>query len=476
MDQKHKKKKKSREQLTDVESYLYSLRNSGAKLGLERMRRLLIILNNPEKSFKCILIGGTNGKGSTTAMLSSVLLEAGFNTGGFTSPHLVHLSERVSFNGKDISKKNLSRIVNVVKSAIDIEVKKDRTFEQPTFFEVMTASTLLYFREKKADFAVLEVGLGGRLDATNAVDPVLSVITNISLEHTQILGDTVSKIANEKAGIIRKNSFLITASHDKEVLDLFKAITSEKNTTMIEVGKDITINSISSGIEGHDFKAKMDGWDIDVSIPFLGAHQIDNACCALGAISVLRKLLFAIPDDAVKKGMKNARWRGRFEIVRKNPFVIVDGAKDPNAMLCLRKTIDELKAATGYGKLILVLAISSDKDIKGMVDNIVPASEKIVITRHDVSDRAAEPSAIAAYVSRHNKEFWIRQDMKSAIKMALSVAGKTDAVLVAGSVFGAGEALEILSNGQKHGKGTLGRCVNEILKNKTSIRLFTKTN
>jgi len=302
----------------NISAYLYSLRGKGAKLGLGRVRSLAEALDSPQKEFRSVLIGGTSGKGSTAAMLSSILKEAGFRVGTFTSPHLSSLTERIAVNGEPIKENELGEIIEKIKAAVE-----KMEGEHPTFFEVMAAAAFCYFREKEVDFAVLEVGLGGRLDATNITEPAVSVITNVSLEHTRVLGDTIEKIAKEKAGIIQSNGILVTAAQGK-ALDVLENICRERNSAIIKVGKDITFKGLESAARGQRFSVMLPGKSYELFVPLLGKHQLMNAACAVGAAYALERQGSGIPENALRQGLRNVRWPGRIEIVQEKPLVVLD--------------------------------------------------------------------------------------------------------------------------------------------------------
>ncbi|MBU0532951.1 bifunctional folylpolyglutamate synthase/dihydrofolate synthase [Candidatus Micrarchaeota archaeon] len=414
----------------DLTNYLYSLKSRGAKLGLERVQQLVDVLGNPQNEFKSIVVGGTSGKGSTAIMLSSILKEAGFKVGTFTSPHLSSLTERIVVNGKKIPEKELARIVKKIKETIE----NTKWSEQPTFFEVITAAAFLYFKEQKVDFAVLEVGLGGRLDATNITEPVVSVITNISLEHMKILGNSIAAIAKEKAGIIRENRTLITAAAGK-ALEVFEKICKEKNSKIVRVGKEIVIMRKNADYSGQEVEVRISDKKYEIKIPFLGRHQLENAACAIGAAYKLE-----VDDSAITKGLLKAKWPGRIEIIQNKPMVILDCAKDAKAMERLKETISEdLK----YNKLIVVLSISSDKNIQVMVNEIAQVADLIVISAHKVMERAVDPKIIAEEVERYAKNYVIVKDVKQAVKHAITLAEENDLVLITGSIFTVAEAREL---------------------------------
>ncbi len=417
-----------------MRDYLYSLRNRGMKLGLERVRMLARALGDPQEGFKSVIVGGTSGKGSTAAMISSILQSSGYKVGRYTSPHISDLMERIAIDGRGIPEKELEKIVDKIKDTIK-RMKDGPGFEHPTFFEVMTAAAMLYFRESKVDYAVLEVGLGGRLDATNIAPAAVSVITNISLEHTKILGGSIEKIADEKAGIIKEGGMLVTAASGR-ALEVLERICRERRSDIVVVGRDIVYDRKATDIRGQDFDVELHGKRYEaLRLPLLGRHQLENASCAIGAADALG----IAGEDVMRRGLSDVRWPGRFEIVQEGPLVILDCAKDAAAMARLCETMSDVS----FSRLVLILGISSDKDIGSMVDRIVPLADDVIITAHKVMDRAADPKRIAKEVSRHMKNFRIVYDVREAVEMALSITGKDDAVLVTGSLFTVAEARQI---------------------------------
>ena len=422
----------------DVTDYLNSIR--GIKLGLESVKSLLESMGNPQKKYKSILVGGTSGKGSTVAMIASILKEAGYNVGVFTKPHLSSFTERIVVNGERIPEEDVIRFVEYTKLVIK-NMKKNPDFSHPTFFEVVVAIALKYFEEKKVDIAVLEVGMGGRLDATNVVDPLVSVITNISLEHTKMLGDTILKIAREKAGIIKENGIMVTATEYDNVFSLFKKTCGKKKSRIFHVGNDIEFEKVNSSIKGQSFNIKVfDKKYENLYIPLLGDHQLLNAAVTVGAIEALNLRGIHVNRESIKYGLRRVKWPGRLEIVQKNPLVVLDCAKDPNAMKKLKEAV--LKNFK-YDKLILVISISSDKDINSMMKEIIPISDFILVTRHKVMNRGTDTKLLAEFVKKYSKNHMIIDDVKDAVRKALSIAKEKDMVLVTGSLFTVGEAREI---------------------------------
>lgn len=431
-----------------IEGYLYSLRGRGAKLGLGRVGKLLEALGNPQDGFMSIVVGGTSGKGSTVAMLSSILSEAGYRTGRFTSPHLSTLTERIAIDGKETTVEELGGTIDRIRAAIDGMAGEDG-FEHPTFFEVLTAAALLFFREREVDFAVLEVGLGGRLDATNAFPHILSVITNVSLEHTKILGGTIAEIAREKGGIIAENGILVTCA-EGEAFDVLRRICGQRGCRLVDAGREVAIRQLGVHGTSQAFNARMGGRDFgELRLPLLGRHQLSNAACALGAISKLSAMGYDISDEAVRKGLERTVWPGRMEIMQENPLVVLDSAKDPAAM---RKLRDALGECFGYGRLILVLGISSDKDIGAMAEAIMPEAHVVIATAHKAMGRAADPRLVADHARRLSKDCETVPDVKDAVRRAISLSGEGDMVLVAGSLFTVAEARELWGKGSSFGR------------------------
>ncbi|MDD5136055.1 MAG: bifunctional folylpolyglutamate synthase/dihydrofolate synthase [Candidatus Omnitrophica bacterium] len=403
---------------------------------LDRMERLAAGLGDPQKYFRSIHIAGTKGKGSTSAIAYSILKEAGYRTGLYTSPHLISFRERIRIDDKFISEEDVSRLLSKIKDVIDDMPEAGR----PTFFEVYTALSYLYFKEAKVDFAVFEVGLGGRLDATNILEPLVSVITPISYEHTDKLGHTLAEIAGEKAGIIKEDATCIIAPQEEEALKTILRVCEDKRARPVLVGKDIRFE----GFEFNDSKeifgvAGLSSRYPRLEMALLGSHQIVNAATAIGIIESLRLKGIDITDDAVRRGVRNARWPGRLEIVSKRPYLLIDGAQNRASANALVKAV---KRIFRYNKLVLVLGVSKDKDIKGMLEELLPVSDRIILTKAKVIERAAEPQRIKEFITRTDKDIYLTSSVKEAVSMARSLAAPDDLILITGSLFVVGEAID----------------------------------
>ena len=398
--------------------YLYSLeRKKGSRLGLENIKNLLKKINNPEKSLKVIHVAGTNGKGSVCAMISSMLQEAGYKVGMYTSPHLKDFRDRFLINNKEISKKDIVKYFLKVKKFIDGQ----------TFFEVITAMAFLYFTDKKVDFLVLEVGLGGRLDATNVVKPLVSVITNIDIEHTDFLGKSLEKIAYEKAGIIKKNIPVVSGAKGKSS-EIIKKI-CKKNHCELFINKKYRKVNHRFDINGYK----------NLRLNLKGNFQLENSSIAVTTIDVLNIYYnLKINKNSIKNGLKIVEWPGRFEFFKKN--ILVDCAHNPSALRVLVNELKILKAEGHYKKLILIIGIMNDKDIKKMIGIIEPFAGKIILTKAK-TPRAEEPLKIKKFVKNKNKVKIIK-DVKKAVKYAEKTAEKGFLILVTGSCFVVGEAIK----------------------------------
>ncbi len=419
--------------------WLFNLHRFGSKPGLKVIRHLLTLMGNPHENFKSIHITGTNGKGSTTAMISSILMEAGYKTGMFTSPHLTNFSERIQINGEEIQKKDVLRILHVIRPiAENMSTSEEPGIRHPTFFEVITALCFKYFSEKNVDIAVLEVGMGGKLDATNVVHSLVSVITNVSLEHTQVLGDTVLEIAEKKAGIIKPHSIVITATENDDVYELFKQRSILSNSEIFRVGKNIHYKKTESSLENQKFSLKgIVNEYPKLEIPLLGEFQIINAATAVGAVEALTYHNIEIPFNSIIHGLKNVKWPARLEIMQQKPLVLIDAAKDVEAIKAVKNSIlSDFK----YDKLISVVSISSDKKISQMLEHLGDVTDFFIFTTHKVQGRAANPNTLGKEIERWKKPYEVIPDIEEAIKKALKSATEDDLILIIGSVFLVGEA------------------------------------
>ncbi|MFH0956884.1 MAG: Mur ligase family protein, partial [Candidatus Aenigmatarchaeota archaeon] len=377
--------------------YLESRKFAASKFGLERIRHLLKELGSPERDLRIVHVTGTNGKGSVTTMISSILSCAGYRTGTYISPHLTDFRERIAVDGEMIGSGEFAVLMEKIKPVADEMEGKEEAGGRPTYFEMATAAAFLHFRKKNVDFAVIEVGLGGRLDATNVIgDNLVAVITNVSLEHTKCLGDNEALIAAEKAEIIKKGSSVVTAATG-EALAVIEEKCDSLSCPLTVVGRDVTFSKIASGISGTKFSVRTQE-KYGLSTPMPGDHQMANAACAVAAAEFLSEAGHRVGRKAITEGIEKAVIAGRFEVAGKSPCVILDGAHNPAGMKTARKA---LQGVFPGKKAILVLSICSDKDIPAIVREIAPAVERIIVTRHSVKERVADPAAIAAQARKH---------------------------------------------------------------------------
>ncbi len=415
-------------------------------LKLERVKGFLSLIGNPQKSLRVIHVAGTKGKGSSCAFAAYILKEAGFRVGLYTSPHLNNFRERIRildrFSGRArnhggdfegmVSQKELASLVKELKPVIN-KYNRQSKYGALSFFEVYTAIAFLYFKRKKTDFAVLETGMGGALDATNAASSFVCGITPVSFEHIRQLGKTLKKIAGEKAGIIKsKQAIVISALQDNQAAQAIRRRCKRFQAKLYEVGRQIKY-----------FKSK-DGFTIkglhgvykDLRLRLLGEHQMANAALAVGLIEALSSYGFNIGSRPIRLGLKNTIWPGRCELLKKNPWVVLDGAQNLASAKILKSAIeDNFK----YNKLILVLGISADKDTLGICKTLDQLADKIILTRAATS-RAALPVKLSAYFKR---KVYLTQSVKEAKLLAESLARKKDLILVTGSLFVVGEFRDV---------------------------------
>ena len=417
-------------------NYLYSLQKHGIKLGLANINELMALLGNPHKPYYSVHVAGTNGKGSTSSALASILMEGGFKVGLFTSPHLVSFTERIRINNTPISESE------VIETASRVHASMAGRELTPTFFEFVTAMAFYYFAQNKIDWAVVETGMGGRLDATNVILPQVSIITNIGLEHCEFLGRNISDIAFEKAGIIKPEIPVITSSKIPEVVDLLKNIALSRNSEIHIYDKDFkgTFISMDDGRTTFDYQGEMNFRNLSVSLP--GRYQIYNACMAIRACETLREKGFAISDDSIRSGLMNVNIGGRLEWVSKSPPVLVDGAHNPDAA---RALADSVKTLFPDKKIILITGIMDDKDIKGILRPLVHISEYIILARAKY-ERSALPEKLYDHIMDFkdiSSPVKVASSIYEALELAKKLCREDNIILATGSFYTAGEVKEI---------------------------------
>jgi dihydrofolate synthase/folylpolyglutamate synthase len=416
---------------------------------LERFTVLCERLGNPQDKLKCIHVGGTNGKGSVTAMISSILKSAGYNVGSYYSPFVYNIRERVQLNGSLISESDFTRLTEFIRP-IAAEIGETE-LEHPTEFEFKTALALVYYVEQGVDFAVLEVGLGGRLDATNIVNPLVSVITNVTMDHMEHLGNTIPEIAYEKAGIIKEDGHLVTASMDEEALNVLVQTCHERNSLMWHVhphesqpcrskissvmtNQPLKLDAVSKPGDTLNGCISLDGIRStyeEIQIGMHGDFQNVNASTAIGAIEALQCRGFAISEVAIREGLMAAYLPGRLEILHEKPYLLIDGAHNIDAA---HKLADALKHQFQYEKLIMIIGMASGHLVDDVVGTLAPMADLVIAVAAD-NERSIPPSDIAECAREYCPNVMIIMSVKDAVCKALTLASENDMICVAGSFY-----------------------------------------
>lgn len=422
--------------------FIHESHKFGMRLGLDNIKKLLELLGNPQNNLKIIHVAGTNGKGSTCSFISSILKESGYKVGLYTSPFLETFTERIRVNGENISEEEVGKIVSLIKEKIEIMVSEGYSY--PTEFEIVTAMAFYYYNQEKVDFVALEVGLGGRYDATNVIDkPVVSAITSISLDHTGILGDTLAKIAFEKGGIIKENCPTIVYPQQEEASEVIKNICAEKKSKYIECDfKNIEIKS--SNINSQIYNCNINGKELrDLEIKLIGDHQIKNSIVALNVIEYLNDIKITnISEENIRKGLLETKWPGRIEKISENPMFIIDGAHNEEGAKSLANSID--KYFENKNK-ILVIGMLEDKDIESVLDLLIPKFNRVITTTPD-NPRAIDANKLKEKIERYNIEVTCKPNIKEAVGYALEISNKDDIIISAGSLYMIGNVRTIIVN------------------------------
>ena len=429
--------------------YLYDLRKYGFKFGLQNITKLMDALHNPHRNFRSVHVAGTNGKGSTAALISSVLRATGLRVGLFTSPHLISFTERIQVNGREISGQEVSELTAEIRETVG-----NLEDFSPTFFEVVTAMAMVYFKRQEVDIAVVEVGMGGRLDATNILVPEVSVLTPVGIDHSQFLGSSLREIAREKAGIVKQSVPVVSALQEPEPEAVIREVSEERNSPLFLYGKDFHGSLLSYGLKGLTFDY-LDGscHMKNLFVPLTGPHQLMNVCVAIK--SVLQTSFDTTLDisNAAKQGLRSVRWPGRFDLISTRPPVIIDGAHNPAAAQALAKTLHQTFGSDSV-KLIMVFGIMSDKDIRGILSPLLPLAHKVICTAPRDA-RAATPATIAEVVtSLGHPESRTAPTVKEALALAENLSQEEprrsdpdefeSLIVVTGSFYTIGEAKEAL--------------------------------
>lgn len=412
-------------------AYLQSLMTFGSQLGLARIRKLLELMGNPQNSYKTIHVTGTNGKGSTSAMIASILSASGISTALYTSPHLTRYTERMNVNGEEAAPEDFAQAIGYTAKFVQQMIEQE--FEHPTEFEIVTAAAFYFFARKKVEVAVIEVGLGGLLDSTNVIIPEVSIITNVTLEHMDRCGNTIEEIACHKAGIIKQGRPVITAAQGKAL-----AVIRQK---AVQAGSALTVydKDFFSQTSGHDLASQQLRLtdlthELRVNLPLMGEHQAVNAALAWQGVSCLARQDGRITEKTMRLGLESTKWPGRFEVHQGQPTVIFDGAHNPAGIKVLRQTLNDYLPGRA---IVFVLGILRDKAISEMVTTLLTSDDKVIVTL-PLSERACPAAQVAAVIEQRqllSSPVQVAEDFSEAFRLACQLAGMEGIVCVTGSLY-----------------------------------------
>jgi dihydrofolate synthase/folylpolyglutamate synthase len=406
---------------------------------LRRVEMLLARLGHPEQAARSVHIAGTKGKGSTAAMIASILTRAGYRTGLYTSPHLLSIRERVQIDGRLIAEEALARLVAVIKPEVEA-VNATGGLGELTTFELLTTLAFVYFRDMGVAYQVLETGLGGRLDATNVVQPEVAVITSISYDHVDVLGDTLAQIATEKAGIIKPGGTVVCSPQAPEAMAVMEKVCREREVRLVKIGSDVIWKREIFSPEGQAFQLQgIKGW-YHLELPLLGEHQLENATAAVAAVEVLAEHGAQVSAQDMAAGLARVRWPGRLQVLRQRPWVLVDGAHNADSA---RRLVGALRQYFQYDRAILIFGASSDKNIAGMVAELAPFSSGIIAVQSH-HPRAVTAARLVSEFTGHGVIPQVAEDVAAAVELALDQARPGDLICATGSLFVVAEVMEYL--------------------------------
>ncbi|GLX69540.1 bifunctional folylpolyglutamate synthase/dihydrofolate synthase [Paenibacillus glycanilyticus] len=422
---------------TEAVDWINGLIPFGIRPGLDRIEQLLERLNNPHRRLKFIHIAGTNGKGSTCAYLTSVLLKSGYDVGTFTSPYITKFTNRFQYNGQDIDEETLLRLSNELKPHVEAIAETD--FGSPTMFEVSTALAILFYATVTyPDFVVWETGLGGRMDVTNIVTPIISVITNVGHDHMDRLGNTLEAVAGEKAGIIKAGVPVVSAVAQPEVVEVVKRTAAEKKSTLYLLGEQFNVNELSSREDEQSFRFEGMFRAIEpLTITLNGAHQRTNAAVAVMALEVLRQYYaLIVEDEALAEGLREAKWPGRLEMVSRSPRILIDGAHNPEGAESLVQT---LRSTYKYDRLHVMMAMVENKNHRDVLKHILPIVDTLIVTEPDFRSKL-DAELLADLVrevktAEHSFELIVEKDWREGLRKLQEMTGETDLGVVTGTLY-----------------------------------------
>lgn len=413
--------------------FLYRLQKHGIKLGLDQIQALLARLGEPQQRYRVIHIAGTNGKGSTAAMTAAILQSSGYRVGLYTSPHLVDFRERIRVNGAMISERAVTDLTERLRSLISADLA-------PTFFEFTTAMALQHFADTEVDLAVLEVGMGGRFDATNVIEPLASAITTIGLDHQEYLGHTIAAIAGEKAGVIKPGVPVVMGRLDRTAEMVIACVASDRHAPLYRLGRDYRV----MGETTTDFMYEGLEWRFDrLSCPLRGIHQMDNAACALALLEAAARSGLAVSGEAVRAGLRSVEWEGRLEVVDRGPTILLDGAHNPEAATVLAHYLATYRGDHPGARVVLVWGMMRDKDHRGFLAPLLPIIDELVLTQADMA-RAATVRELQASLGSLPVSIHAAPFPTDALARARRLASPTDLICVSGSLMLVGDMKAVL--------------------------------
>lgn len=413
----------------DSLKYLHGLERFGSVFGLDNISRLLGSIDDPHRAFRSVHIAGTNGKGSVATMIACILKEAGYSVGKYTSPHLVSFTERITVNEEEITEEEVAALTDHIRGRADRKCPGGFY----TFFDFTTAMAFEYFRRKKVDIAVVETGLGGRLDSTNVIEPLVSIVTNVAFDHMKELGGTLTKIAGEKAGIIKKGVPVITGA-GRRPFRVIEKVAGENASAVYALGRDFSFKK--SGRKCMSYRGLTRVLN-DITINLNGDHQLSNAALALCAVDVISGLGYDVPEDRMRAALSSVVWQGRLEMVREKPLVILDGAHNASGVRALRRF---LRTHYRDRRKVLVFGVMRDKQYRRMLESMSDCIDLAILTQPR-TDRALDAAAMKT-VTRNSV---VTTDTRSALEQARSFAGDKDLILVTGSFYTIGEAKQAIN-------------------------------
>ncbi|MFC1962164.1 bifunctional folylpolyglutamate synthase/dihydrofolate synthase [Chloroflexota bacterium] len=420
------------------------LPRSAVVFDLRRMEQLLARLGNPHLFARSVHIAGTKGKGSTASMIASILTRSGYRVGLFTSPHLLSFTERIRIDGQPIAEADFARLTSLLEPEVTA-VNERAEYGELTTFEILTALAFVYFRDLKVDYQVMETGLGGRLDATNVVQPEVCVLTSISLDHTDVLGDTLTKIAGEKAGIIKSNSVVVSAPQFLEAMAVIDGVCREKGARLIRVGRDVTWRREHFDAEGQSFIVAGRKGAYALSIPLLGEFQLENTAMAVAVAELLGEKGAKVKPQSITEGLAQVRWPGRLQILRRQPWLVIDGAHNAYSA---GRLVAALKQYFSFDRAFLIFGASSDKDVAGMVVELASFTNNVIVTGSH-HPRAVAPEKLAQEFVGWGISPMVAANVAAAVKLALERVGKNDLICATGSIFIIAEVLELFRDSDR---------------------------